>query len=356
MKKNTIIKVIIATILLILVSFGITYIIISGKIQNIFVKEPTKNEGKSTVSYTLTTPSLPLKDIYDIEYITLTTYELKSSSDDWSYELYINGKKELVIKDNYTNEETIATTVKNVKYIIDKNLILTNDGGLYKHTSKKNIITIDNLSANDIDSFKVFKPENEEVNFTNVFKITAGSDGAGRTIAETSKGTYYNLNNISYLKNEYGDIASTGKSENMHALIKDYALDIISSDYNFNVYYNGKVTCKGNYQNGNQNYKYELDIYNQDGEKVTGYKYLHIRNGNVYFISLENKLYQLNYNNIKYNTKLVATLVNDNAVTTISYDEKKQDSVIFTFSNDETFKITNAIFNRSYNIFLDRED
>ena len=355
MKKNAIKIATIISIIVASATFFTTYFILEKEPN---VKEKDEEKKQKIVSYELKKPTLPLKDIYKKNYITSTSVNVEDSFDNWSYTIYINDENKLIIKNNKTNEEKKATTVENAKYIINEEIILTNDGKIYAHNSDERLYTYEQLSFQDIDSYQIIEENKDGIIFTNAFEIIDGIEEFHSLIGETTEGSYYNLSAILCITEKTCRISSSEKSKNMDELINKYHLNVISSDYgnnaHFNVYSNGKITCKGKYKNGDKEEQYELEIYDENQNKLTGYKYIYMINANVdlYFISLENKLYSLNYRNIQYDTKVIATLINENEVTKISYDKSNKNSITFTFSNNETIEITKINENKSYNMFL----
>lgn len=346
-KKGKVIFVIVSILIFFLV-FIVTSFLLTGRYKNIINHNINKKtQEEKIVSYNLEEPKLPLEDIYNFQYITSKEEKINNSFCNCSYSLYVDNNNDLIIKNDKDKTKQKAKTVSNVKYIIYGVPIevLTNDGKIYRHTSETNIETYDSLNFEDIDSFKKIEFENKETTIENIIEIKNGIDEAHELIAETSNKTYYDTSEMT-----------------LEELVKNKKLEIISIEFfryknhkQFNLYVDGKMTFSGKYSDGVNEKSFEKKIYDENDNQLYGYKYLVDENDTLYIVSLDNKLYSIENNEISYDTKIIAEKLNDKKITKIDYNNNKN-KVIFYFSDNTNYEVNKVYKNRTYDIFIGRED
>ena len=284
---------------------------------------------ETKVVYDLASPTLPLKNSKAFTYCDEMEAIIRDVNNNYSYTLSIGSNNELVIKNTMYVSEKIASSVKNVKNIIeDKDIIyvLTNDGNLYylSYMIGKDIRMQSSLSFENLDSFKKIKSSTK---FSYFVKLK-NAKGENVSFVEGSDGKYYDLKlkDKSYVINK--------KYNSIDDVVKTKELDIYDYKYNFYIYDDGSIKYKDEEK--------EIGVLDEMGNPLYAYIMLPISENNIYVITLSNKMYSFGFNSIK-DDKITARVISGIAASSIIYDENsKKEKITIKYSDGNEFEIHNV--------------
>ena len=308
--------------------FCVTWLICTNKFEH------------KIVTYKLAVPTLPLKDTKKLNYIT--DKEVSISRDSVSHKLYVDEHNNLVIE-NENGKEITAKSVSNVKYIINDTTelyVLTNDGDVYYLS---NVYFSDN-----VDNFKkinrtIFGNDYSNVFITNYVRATC--EGMLQCdFFEDSTGSFYDVGTYSYGNESV--VGLSDKYNNWDDTVKKNSIDVYAEVYDFWLYDNGKVVYVGSYNNGPYSERMNLVITDNDNKEVLSHVIFATSRNNIYLISLDNKLYNISFNTVTYDSKLTAQLVKDSVIDSISFDETDKKYTI-NFIDGTNFEVIRPAFYNS---------
>ena len=340
-------------LLIIILGFVVSFLIVSGWFKEKISSLKPKSKD-SVVTYKLSKPVLPLQNSKNISYVT--TKEIKIEKDDksYSYNLYVNDNNDLVIKNNLTGSEQVAKSISNVKYIIEDSymiFVLTNGGDIYyiPDSVGQSMNYLDNLSIDKLDSFKKLELTfiddslsveymTEKIFFTN-YIVGKCNGQIGCNFLESNDGNYYDYSITDIHPEPLSSLviaspAIRGKYNSLDELAKKNKMNIYVRNVDFSIYDDGKVVYENGFSWDPNINGLTMDVFDESGKQLYAHAILAVSMYNIYFISLDNKLYNIEYNTINYETKFQAKLVKNSIIDSISYNKKKK-LAILNF-NDKT--------------------